>query len=55
MMLSLAQRSSSHDVWLWVSTGASHSQASPWTTPLDVRFLPVSADFIRHFPHLGRR
>jgi hypothetical protein len=33
VMLQLGQRSSSHDVWLWLPTGTSHSQASPWMSP----------------------
>ncbi len=33
VMLQLGQRSSSHDVWLWLLTGTSHSQASPWMSP----------------------
>ena len=32
VMLQLGQRSSSHDVWLWVPNGTSHNQASPWTS-----------------------
>jgi hypothetical protein len=35
------------------STGSSHSQAAPWTSTDDVRFLPAPADFIRHFPHMN--
>ena len=34
VMLQLGQRSSSHDVWLWLPSGTSHSQASPWMSPL---------------------
>ena len=34
VMLQLGQRSSSHDVWLWLPSGTSHSQASPWTSAL---------------------
>jgi hypothetical protein len=34
LMLQLGQRSSSHDVWLWLPSGTSHSQASPWTSAL---------------------
>ncbi len=33
VMLQLGQRSSGHDVWLWLPTGTSHSQASPWMSP----------------------
>jgi len=33
VMLQLGQRSSSHDVWLWLPSGTSHSQASPWISP----------------------
>jgi hypothetical protein len=29
-MLQLGQRSLAHDIWLWVPSGTSHSQASPW-------------------------
>jgi hypothetical protein len=32
VMLQLGQRSSSHDIWLWLPTGTSHSHASPWTS-----------------------
>jgi hypothetical protein len=73
VMLQLGQRSTDRDVWLWVPTGTSHSQGSPWTSALalsqweesnelnfvvggsagDMQFLPVSADFIRHFPHMS--
>ena len=73
VMLQLGQRSTDRDVWLWVPTGTSHSQTSPWSSALglsqwlesnelnfvvggpagDVQFLPVSADFIRHFPHMS--
>ena len=73
VMLQLGQRSSSYDVWLWMPTGTSHSQSSPWINPLllsdwqecnelnfvvgghagDVQFLPLSADFINHFPSLS--
>ncbi len=31
VFLQLGQRTSSHDVWLWVPSGTSHNQASPWT------------------------
>jgi hypothetical protein len=34
VMLQLGQRSTDRDVWLWVPTGTSHSQASPWTSAL---------------------
>jgi hypothetical protein len=34
VMLQLGQRSTDRDVWLWVPTGTSHNQASPWTSPL---------------------
>ena len=30
VMLQLGQRSLSYDVWLWLPSGTSHSQASPW-------------------------
>jgi hypothetical protein len=73
VMLQLGQRSTDRDVWLWVPTGTSHSQNSPWTSALDLsqwrqsnelnfvvggpagdmQFLPASADFIRHFPHMS--
>jgi hypothetical protein len=73
VLLQLGQRSTNRDVWLWVPTGTSHNQASPWTSALglsqwiessklnfvvgqpasDVQFLPASADFIRHFPHMS--
>ena len=72
-MLQLGQRSTDRDVWLWVPTGTTHSQTSPWTSALglsqwresnelnfvvggpggDRQFLPASADFIRHFPHMS--
>jgi hypothetical protein len=29
-MLQLGQRSLAHDIWLWLPSGTSHSQASPW-------------------------
>jgi len=73
VMLQLGQRSTDRDVWLWVPTGTTHSQTSPWTLALglsqwresnelnfvvggpagDLQFLPASADFIRHFPHMS--
>jgi hypothetical protein len=34
VMLQLGQRSTDRDVWLWVPTGTSHNQASPWSAPL---------------------
>ena len=30
VMLQLGQRSLAHDIWLWLPSGTSHSQASPW-------------------------
>jgi hypothetical protein len=73
VMLQLGQRSSSHDVWLWVPSGTEHNQSSPWISPLALSqwkesnelhfinglppqgssFLPISADFIRHFPPMS--
>jgi hypothetical protein len=34
VMLQLGQRSSERDVWLWVPSGTSHNQASPWISAL---------------------
>jgi hypothetical protein len=34
VMLQLGQRSSERDVWLWVPAGTSHTQPSPWSSPL---------------------
>ncbi|MEI7951959.1 MAG: hypothetical protein WCH37_04680, partial [Synechococcaceae cyanobacterium ELA182] len=34
VMLQLGQRSTDRDVWLWVPTGTSHAQSSPWSAPL---------------------
>jgi hypothetical protein len=34
VMLQLGQRSTERDVWLWVPSGNSHNQASPWISPL---------------------
>jgi hypothetical protein len=73
VMLQLGLRSTDGDAWLWVPSGTTHSQVSPWTSALglsqwresnelnfvvggpagDMQFLPVSADFIRHFPHMS--
>jgi len=33
-MLQLGQRSADRDVWLWVPSGTSHNQSSPWSAPL---------------------
>ena len=33
-MLPLGQRSTDRDVWLWVPSGTSHNQASPWSSAL---------------------
>ncbi|MCX5955864.1 MAG: hypothetical protein NTW51_05525 [Cyanobacteria bacterium] len=30
VMLQLGQRSLAHDIWLWLPSGTSHSQVSPW-------------------------
>jgi len=30
VMLQLGQRSLAHDIWLWLPSGTSHNQASPW-------------------------
>jgi hypothetical protein len=32
VMLQLGQRSLAYDVWLWLPSGTSHSQASPWSS-----------------------
>ena len=73
VMLQLGQRSSSHDVWLWVPAGTGHNQSAPWSSPLGLshwkesnelhfisslppqgtEFLPISADFLRHFPPMS--
>ena len=34
VMLQLGQRSLAHDIWLWLPSGTSHSQASPWISAL---------------------
>ena len=34
VMLQLGQRSTERDVWLWVPSGTSHNQASPWSSAL---------------------
>jgi len=34
VILQLGQRSIERDVWLWVPSGTSHNQASPWSSPL---------------------
>ena len=34
VMLQLGQRSADRDVWLWVPSGTSHNQSSPWSAPL---------------------
>ncbi|MFU8886243.1 MAG: hypothetical protein ACNA8O_12400 [Cyanobacteriota bacterium] len=34
VMLQLGQRSTDRDVWLWVPSGTSHNQSSPWTSAL---------------------
>jgi hypothetical protein len=34
VMLQLGQRSNERDVWLWVPSGTSHNQASPWISAL---------------------
>jgi hypothetical protein len=34
VMLQLGQRSLAHDIWLWLPSGTSHNQASPWSSPL---------------------
>ncbi|MCX5969731.1 MAG: hypothetical protein NTV57_19285 [Cyanobacteria bacterium] len=34
VMLQLGQRSTDRDVWLWVPSGISHTQSSPWSAPL---------------------
>ena len=34
VMLQLGQRSTDRDVWLWLPSGTSHTQSSPWSAPL---------------------
>jgi hypothetical protein len=34
VMLQLGQRSTDRDVWLWVPSGTSHTQSSPWSSSL---------------------
>jgi len=34
VILQLGQRSSERDVWLWVPSGTSHNQVSPWISDL---------------------
>jgi len=54
-MLQLGQRSSDRDVWLWVPSGTSHNQASPWSSPLTLSHWRESNElhFISSLPPGG--
>lgn len=55
VMLQLCQRSSERHVWLWVSSGTSHTQASPWSSPLTLSHWREcnELDFISSLPPGG--
>ena len=55
MLLQLGQRSSDRDVWLWVPTGISHNQSSPWRSALSLSQWKESNElhFITGLPPIG--
>ena len=55
VMIQLGQRSSDRDVWLWVPTGISHNQSSPWRSALSLSQWKESNElhFITGLPPIG--
>jgi hypothetical protein len=55
VMLQLGQRSTDRDVWLWVPSGTSHNQASPWSSPLALSHWKEcnALHFISGLPSVG--
>ena len=55
VLLQLGQRSSDRDVWLWVPTGTSHNQSSPWRSALSLSQWKESNElhFITGLPPIG--